>query len=1025
MREESDLQLFRRAGFWDPARAVRLLSRAITDDVSREWLIDHLTWTGDPDQGLLGYIRLLEAATAEGRGATDALYHTCQQPEATRRLFAVLGMSSTLTDILVAHPKNVSVFTSARMGDMPLETHSDLERARALDAIAGCDEEAQAINALREHYWMRITQVAAADLTAESAPDVMPAVAAAVSDIVSGTLEAALAIATRAIEGADAVALSVIAMGKAGGRELNYISDVDVIYVARAREGSLSETDMLETATHMASFLSRVVSAPGEWPRLWELDTNLRPEGKDGPLVRTLESHVAYYQRWAQDWEFQALLKARPVAGDLELGQRYITALAPLVWNAAAREHFVEETRDMRRRVEDLVPKRDADRQLKLGRGGLRDVEFTVQLLQLVHGRTDENLRRRGTLDALSALSAGGYIARTAAEKLDEHYRFLRTLEHRIQLHRFQRSHAVPTSEPELRRIARSLQGIGIDGADTLETHWKRVRREVRELHLEIYYRPLLPHTARLSPDELVLKPEAARARLAAIGFKNHSAALADLEALTAGISRTAVIQKHLLPVMIGWMAEGPDPDYGLASFRTLSEKMGSTSWYMRLLRDSKVVAERLAHLLSTSRYVADALPSLSEAISWLDDDDLLQPRSREDLGAELESMVARRTDPAAIARAGRYLRRRELLRAAIADVLQVVDLESIRGAITVAGEIAVEAALRGAIAEVEGAGHEQPLGNEQVSEEEHLAEFLVVAMGRFGGAELGYASDADLMFVHRARPGADAERAQAQAIGISKRVIALLSGVDQEPAFPADADLRPEGRSGLLCRSIDAYREYYERWADTWEVQALIRARPIALYDGSAVQAESVAGASGLDQLFTSLIDSVRYPADGLTNQQIRDIRAMKARMERERIPRGIDPTRHLKLGRGSLADIEWAAQLLQLRYAGKTPHLRVTGTIDALRAAEKAGLIATSDADRLIEAWSLASMLRDANVLGTGRVTGTKIDVLPHVSLDLAVAAAVLGVDQANRRDIEENYLRSARRARKVVERVFYGEK
>lgn len=1013
MREESDLQLFRRAGFWDPARAVRLLSRAITDDVSREWLIEHLTQTGDPDQGLLGYIRLLEAATAQGRAATDALYHTCQQPEATRRLFAVLGMSSTLTDILVAHPSRVSVFASAQMGDKPLETSSEIERARALDAIAECEDEIQAVSALREHYWMRIAQIAAVDLTAESAPGVMPAVSAAVSDIVSGTLEAALAIATRAIENGDSIALSVIAMGKTGGRELNYISDVDVIYLARAREEGLSEADMLETATQVASLLSRVVSAPGEWPALWELDTNLRPEGKDGPLVRTLESHVAYYERWAQDWEFQALLKARPVAGDLELGERYIAALGPLVWNASAREHFVEDTRDMRRRVEDLVPRKDAERQLKLGRGGLRDVEFTVQLLQLVHGRTDESLRQRGTLNALSALSAGGYIARAAAEKLEEHYRFLRTLEHRIQLHRFHRSHTIPTSEPELRRIARSLQGTGIDSADNLEAHWKRVRREVRELHLEIYYRPLLPHTARLSPDELVLKPDAARARLAAIGFKNHSAALADLEALTAGISRTAVIQKHLLPVMIGWMAEGPDPDYGLASFRTLSEKMGSTSWYMRLLRDSKVVAERLAHLLSTSRYVADAFPSLSEAISWLDDDDLLRPRSREDLGAELESMVARRVDPAAIARAGRYLRRRELLRAAIADVLQVVDLEAIRRAITVAGEIAVEAALRGAIAEIES------------QDSELLSEFLVVAMGRFGGAELGYASDADLLFVHRPHAESDAETAQAQAIDISKRVIALLSGVDQEPAFPADADLRPEGRSGLLCRSFDAYREYYERWVDTWEIQALIRARPIAIYDGARVRAESVAGASGLDHMFKSLIDLVRYPADGLTNQQTRDIRAMKARMERERIPRSIDPTRHLKLGRGSLADIEWTAQLLQLRYAGKTPSLRVTGTIEALRAAEKAGLIDPLDADRLVEAWSLASMLRDANVLGTGRVTGTKIDVLPHVSLDLAVAAAVLGVDHANRRDIEENYLRSARRARKVVERVFYGEK
>lgn len=1003
MRELSDTSLLREAGFWDPVNAQRLLADQVLADVDKYWLVDNLRQVPDPDLGLLGYLRLLESARKSGKAASDALYITCEDPQATARLFAILGFSRAATDYLVARPTNVHILQTVNM--RPLQTSAEIEKQLALQAVHA-DSAAtvpvsslgpeEAVTALRAHYWYRIIQVAAADLTAPNGPEVFADVAGAITDVAAGIIEAALAAGRATVPDSEKVGLAVVAMGKTGGRELNYISDVDLIYVARALPGAadaanLTETDVLAIGTQLASFLARAVSEPGAEPALWEIDANLRPEGKDGPLVRTLESHLAYYERWAQNWEFQALLKARPLAGDMELGEQYVQALVPLVWSAAGREGFVEGSQAMRRRVEGLVPAKEAGRQLKLGKGGLRDVEFTVQLLQLVHGRTDNTLRVRSTLAAISALSAGGYINRDAAEELADNYRFLRTMEHRIQLERFQRSQLVPEKEVELRRIARAMQD-DVSDADALEKKWRKIQRRVREAHLEIYYRPLLPATARISTDAVALQEDAAQARLAAIGFRDPASAYRNMVALSTGVSRTAAIQRQILPAFIGWLAEGAEPDHGLAAFRDLSETMGATSWYMRLLRDSRYAARRLARLLSSSRYVSGALPQLGEALTWLDDAALLQPRT--DLPQELDALLSRRTSGKDIALAGRYLRRRELLRTAMADVLHEISPRGARQAISVAGDIAISAALRAALAE-----------------EAPLVKFLVVAVGRLGGAELGYASDADLIFVHQPLPGVPENKANEQAIQIARAVISYLSRSGAEPAFPADADLRPEGKNGPLSRTLSSYQEYYERWGQTWERQAALRARYCA-------------GDTELWEDFQAVIDPFRYPVDGLTPAQLREIRTIKARVESERIPRGVDPSRQLKLGRGGLADVEWVVQLLQLRYGAAHPQLQVTGTLEALAAAKTVGVVSADDAERLEKAWSMASLLRDANVLGTGRTQGAKIDVLPHESQELAVIAPLLGVPAAQRHDLEENYLKLARRARTTAEHIIYEE-
>lgn len=977
---------------------------AEADPADPRALAEAFVGVADPDLALLGLARLQDAVDAASHRRLVQLLAT--DGPGRRNLLALFGGSSALADWVIAHPEAVELVIRPRNG---VAADPETMRTLLLEAVGAdpddpmpvADGRASAgrLDDMRRAYRSILLAIATEDLTSSDPEKFQPEVAGALANLAAAALEAALALARAEIpDGGRSARIAVLGMGKTGGRELNYISDVDVIYVVEPNEDA-AEDEALRVGTKLASGLARMCSMPSHESPLWEVDPNLRPEGRNGPLVRTLSSHIAYYQRWAKTWEFQALLKARHVAGDPDLSRQYLDATEPMVWEAVERDNFVEDAQAMRRRVEAHVPAAEADRQIKLGRGGLRDVEFTVQLLQLVHGRLDTTIRSATTLTALAALSAAGYVGRDHAQQLASCYRFLRLLEHRIQLFRMRRTHLMPTAEQDVRRLSRSMGGA-VDGIEGLQARWRATRREVRRLHEELFYRPLLPQTARLSAADVSLSPASAGARLAAIGFRDPVGAIRHITALTEGISRRAAIQRQLLPVMLGWFAEGADPDGGLLAFRKLSDDLGRTPWYLKLLRDSPAAAERLAHLLASSKYAAEGLIRSPEAVAWLGDDSELRPRDVAALTGAMRAMIGRKDEPKPAVQMVRFLRRRELVRAAIGDVLTHVPVETMHTVISPAADVALAGSLR--IAETEA--------NRSHGVEESPSVFAVIAMGRMGGSELGYASDADVLFVHDPKPGVDSVLAEKWATTVSARLRSLLGENGPEPPLAVDAALRPEGRNGPMVRTFDSYAEYYQRWALGWERQALLRARPVA-------------GDEALGERFVELIEPLRYPDGGLPSSEVRELRRIKARVEAERLPRGVPATHHLKLGRGGLADVEWTAQLLQLQHAGEHRVLRTTSTLDALTAAQNVGVLSSADAVQLAEAWSLATRLRNAMVLWTGRVTGGKIDVLPSERGELAGVARLLGYEVGHSTDLEQDWLRVARRARRVVERVFFG--
>ena len=942
-------------------------------------LLWSLSRAPDADTALRAMVRLADALGDDW----DELNRALVKDRGLRgRLLGVLGSSMALGDHLAARPRSWHLLS----GNVVLPSLAELRTI-----FADMAEKTSATNDLQALYRDRLLVLTGLDLapTVENEPVLpFPTVGAHLADLADAALGAALIIATRTVckDDTPAPRLAVIAMGKCGARELNYVSDVDVIFV-----GEKADSVTTRVAGEMMRFAGDA---------FFEVDAALRPEGKQGQLVRTLESHVAYYERWAKTWEFQALLKARPAVGDLELGDQYVAALMPMVWAACERADFVSEVQAMRRRVEQLVPAGVRGRELKLGTGGLRDVEFAVQLLQLVHGRNDESLQVPSTVDALAALGAGGYVGRDDAANLTASYEFLRLLEHRLQLQRLKRTHMLPEADDEeamrwLARAAHMRPDGQHDALGVLREELKRQSLRVSRLHAKLFYQPLLESVESPAVEfSTSLSSKAAERQLAALGYEGPQSALTHLAALTSSSGRRGRVQQVLLPTLLDWLSDTPDPDAGLLAYRRISDELADERWYLASLRDEGAVAKRLMHVLGTSAFVPELLMRAPEVIRQYADGPsgpkLLEVEP-DGLARALVASAGRHQEPARAIAAARTLRRQELARVASADLLGMLEVTDVCRALTSVWVAVLQAALDVVVrANTPAAGPP--------------ARIAVIGMGRLGGGELGYGSDADVMFVCEPLGGVDESVAVRWSVTIAEQVRKVLGTPSADPPLEVDTNLRPEGRNGPLVRTLASYEAYYARFAQTWEVQALLRAH-------------CVAGDADLGQRFLLMIDGTRYPPGGVSATAVQEIRRLKARIDAERLPRGADPNTHTKLGRGGLADVEWTVQLLQLRHAHEIQALHSTSTLDTLNAIGAAELIAEGDVDQLRQAWLTATRARNALVL----VRGKPNDQLPGPGRQLNAVAVAAGWDGADGSEFLDNYLRVTRRAKAVVRRVF----
>ncbi len=841
-----------------------------------------------------------------------------------------------------------------------------------------------AMAALRRRTAARLLAVAAADLTGRLD---MPAVGQALSEAADEA--AAAALVALAPASGPPLPFAVIAMGKWGGQELNYASDIDVLFVyGEPAEGD--PTAAADGAQHLAAaFLDSLGRRTSEG-LAYRVDADLRPEGRSGPLARTIASYRAYWERWARPWELQALIKARVAAGDRGLGRAFLEAAEPFVYPETLAPDAVREVRAMKARAEGMAARRGDE--IKRGVGGLRDIEFAVQLLQLVHGRADPALRRGHTLEALRALGASGYISPADAGALEDAYRWLRNVEHRLQLAALRRTHQVPAAAAARERLAKAMgyrDGPGSSARERFDADLVARRAEVRAIHERLFYRPLLEAFAA-SPATGLTSAGAVR-QLAALGFQDAAGAGRAFEELTSGLSRRSRLMQQLLPLMLDWLSASPDPDLGLEQLRLLVAAAPDHAALIAALRDNPVAAERLCALLGTSRLLGRLLDRLPPALARLGDDAALAAfPDREALIAEATRRIGVRPRwDEAVSGLHRFVEANVLWLAA-QDLVGGADVAAIGERLSDLADAAVAGALEAARRHA-GTPQTPPLA--------------VIAMGRWGGRELNYASDLDALVVYR--PGSDAGADQAAAQRAAALLLeALGPGGPLGPALALDLALRPEGKQGAAARSLEAYAAYWERWAETWERQALLRARHAA--GDPALGAEFLAGAAA----------QVYRPSFGA--EQERAVRQMKARIERERLPAQEDPLFHTKLGRGGLADVEWAVQLLQLRHGHAELSVRSPGTMAALDALEAAGHVSPARAAALRGAYAFCARVRNRLFLQEGRPR----DSLPGDPAAVTRLARSLGYEASPRSGLREEYRRVTRRGRRAFEAVFYGE-
>ena len=903
-------------GFDDPARACPILrgmaGLGVPDTLFEAVLhtvLPALAVCADPDRAVANLGRWAEAVGSRAQAYSLLAF----DPAAAPALLTVFAASQFFADLLIQTPEYLEVLTNPAIRDRARDADAlwaDLSRRVGIAKTPNARRDA-----LRRFKPPEVLRIGVRDLLGYAN---MPETARAISDFADACIRMAWQICAAEQNQPDA-AFAVFALGKLGGQELNYASDVDLIFV---HGDDLPASAAIKLGEAVRDALARATDAGF----VFRVDLRLRPEGRFGPVSRSLSSCRAYYESWAEPWERQALMKARCVAGDAAVGAAFQAIAEPFVYRTRVEESFVGSIRANKRQLEQKIARAGgAEVNVKEGVGGIRDVEFAVQLLQLTAGGAQPALRGGNTLNALAALAGAGLITPEERDTLAESYQFLRTVEHRLQIRDELPVRDIPRDPQELRRFGRRL---GYPDGTAFLADYRRHTARVHALFVRLFYGAAPPESAAapepladwvLAPDDPAAQADL-RAALVARGFADSDAALAGLARAVSG-SRYGGISPEsrdtfaaLVPALLDGAAATGDPDAALRGLDALADAVPSRAALFATLAESRSFLPRLCLLAAGSPPLWQVLLSHLELLDGLADDEAMD--------APPAFLPARTLSELAASR------RRARLKTAARDLWGLAGTAEVLAETTRTAEATLENALILARAELGFAGR-----------------FAVVGLGKLGGDELGYGSDLDVLYLADAGELASAARLAERTQRLLKDNLGR-AGVGLE----MDARLRPHGNDGPLVLDIDSYRRYYADTAQMWERHALLKARPVA-------------GDAALGKEFAALAETVVYGA-AFTDAQIEAVRTMKRRIETERLKSPTD----LKLGPGGLLDIEWTTQLLQLRHGSRRPRLRTASTLDALRRLRDDALLTQADWETLSETYVAQLALRNHRFLKTG---------------------------------------------------------
>ncbi|MGH7815333.1 MAG: bifunctional [glutamate--ammonia ligase]-adenylyl-L-tyrosine phosphorylase/[glutamate--ammonia-ligase] adenylyltransferase [Candidatus Binataceae bacterium] len=866
-----------------------------------------------------------------------ALRRVLEDSDAASDLAFCLGSSELLaTEFSLEGAGWADMFLAARA--VEAEALIASMRCPPIDALG----RTAASNALGRSMRERFARVIVADLLKRIG---VADTARAMSQLADECIRAALGIAVRFGDGHGrglrADKFCVLAMGKLGVRELNLSSDIDLMYLYES-DGA---PEAGESAARLAEALTETLST-----RCFRVDLRLRPGGRAAPIAIPVEGAIGFYQSLGETWERAALLRARPVAGNLEIGSRMLAEVAAFIFRRYLDFDTLGQLRAMKRRIEaELSSPAMVERNIKLGYGGIREIEFIVQALILIYGGRDPRLRVGGTAAALKQLAALGYLASDRARELAEAYFFLRDVEHKLQAAAGLQTHVLPAEESAMRALAARM-GFGKqpdsvrEFAARLQAHRRLAAIQFRET-LAGGGEEELTRGASASAEAAwrsASDPAASASQLRALGFARPEESARHLERLARGpehasaIARRGELVARIGPLLLDEMSRLPDPDLSLMNLADFIGAVGAHTSYLALLEQHPATRAILLRLFASSAYLSAIFIRHPDMLDTLVRSDLVRVRRPpRELRAELSALIAASPDFESKLDALRAFRHQEFLRIAIADLADNLDLPDAERELTRLAETVLAAALRLAIAETR-ARFEIPA----------TLRMCAVAMGRLGAGEMAYNSDLDLIFVYDDRAEVAAGSREI-ASRIAQKLIAILESRTREGyAYKLDLRLRPSGNAGPLVTSLAGFREYHRQSSAVWERQALVRARVVA---GDAGLGREVEAARREFVFGRSLA-----PAEAA------EIAAMRARMEHE--IGAEDKTRlNIKQGHGGLVDVEFLTQTMALRYGCRYPELRVRGTLALVRALGRLKLIAPAEARALASDYGFLARLEN----------------------------------------------------------------
>ncbi len=732
----------------------------------------------------------------------------------------------------------------------------------------------------------------------------------------------------------------VLAMGKLGAGELNLSSDIDLIYLHEAT----ADQNTLEVAARLAESITELLAAGS-----FRVDMRLRPGGRYSPLVTTVNGAIEFYESLGQTWERAALLRTRPVAGALEVGRELLTELTPFIYRRYLDFDTLRQLRAMKRQIEaELRDPAMVERNIKLGRGGIRELEFIVQALMLIYGGRDPRLRTEKTFLALQRLETHGYVPASRAQQLADAYSFLRDTEHKLQVIAGLQTHVLPSEPAAMRALAARL-GLGKDYdaiarlSALLKQHRDFVATQFRETLAggeDIEVSSAVSPLARAAWD-YALDPGTSQLQLKELGFagakesSRHLLMLAREPEHVHSSPRRRELVDQLGPLMLDEIARLPDPDLALKNLADFIASVGARTSFLALLEQHPATRRILLRLFASSAYLSTIFIRHPDMLDTLVRSDIARPRrTAQELRDEVRELTTASTDFESKLDALRVFRHQEFLRISIADLAGDLDIEQVESELTALAEAVLSQALEIARAETALRFAIPP-----------TLKMCTIAMGRLGASEMSYNSDLDLIFVFDDRN--ETAESREVAARLTQKLIAVLESRTREGyAYKLDLRLRPSGNAGPLVTSLDSFREYHRMSSAVWERQALVRARVVA---GDAELGAAVESAREEFVFVRSLTES-----------EVTEIHAMRIRMEREI---GYENGSHLniKQGPGGLVDVEFLVQMLALRYGARNAGLRLRGTNRLVTTLEQAGIVAPHDAAILREGYLFLSRLEN----------------------------------------------------------------